>query len=136
MKLTHYITCNIGRGPMTILNIEDNNGKDMLRISPNAKSNRIIRINSSEMQTALDKEKLLDVEHNINKEIAYQIEFSILQWMTNEKINNISSIRWEKNNAKFFRTNAEAKDWDASRYSLETEDLTSTGPRKKRFMMG
>ena len=84
MKLTHYITCNIGRGPMTILNIEDNNGKDMLRISPNAKSNRIIRINSSEMQTALDKEKLLDVEHNINKEIAYQIEFSILQWMTNE----------------------------------------------------
>ena len=135
MKLNHYITCNIGRGTITILNIEDDNGKDMLRISPNAKSNKVVRVKSSEMQAALDKERLLDVEHNINKEIAAQIEFAILQWMTSEKINT-GSIRWEKNNAKFFRTSTEAKEWDASRESAETEALTSAAPRKKRFMLG
>lgn len=135
MKLTHYMTCNIGRGPMTILRIEDDAGRDMLRVSPNAKTGKVARVSSAEMQEALDKARLMDVEHNITKEIAAQIEAPVLQWMTAQRI-DIGSLRWQKNEGKLFRTSSEAKDWDSTRDIAELEDQLSSAPRKKRFMLG
>lgn len=137
MKIKHYISLDMGRGPMSLVEIGGGEDLVMIRVSHQARYDRSAKVDPAQARAMI--ERLPNLRHasgTVPPEHAASLEEEVLRWMTSnmEGVTVPQALRWlDDGNALAFRTEAEAKAYD-DQHGVADERPRPAKPR--RVMMG
>lgn len=133
MNIRHYMTLDMGRGPMTLVEVGDAElGSFMLRISHKAVYNAVAEVDPTRTKAQIDAlPNLSEVTDHMTRDIGIATGEMILGWLATRDRPH-GALRWRDDGvALLFRTEAEAVTHDA-----QIGDAPPERAKRKRIMMG
>lgn len=118
MKISHYITIDNGSGPVSFVDVERDDGQTtMLRVTHNARFDRIKEVDATTTRQAVDASTDLgSATTRVDPENAYKLSQEVLRWASQHGCTD-QAMRWpEGGPAVGFRNEVEATAWDDSNY--------------------
>lgn len=129
------MTFVINKGRISVFEMETKeNGKTFFTVMP-SKITKCVTENSIEkIEAAINRERIIERYDFLTKDIIAEIEEPIVNWLCQEKSEDIITIRWEDDQMKRFKTRGEAAAYDAEREKQFKEEKSKN--QKQRIMMG
>lgn len=133
MRIVHDSTIRIAKGWQTILRIENSDGTiEGLVIRHDARTGKAISSDMAAIETALERETILERREIVTPELSREFEESLIEWLSLNKAVEYRHVRWVNDVMIGFSTKEEVRSYDA-----ENDADTVTGaPRKRRIMLG
>lgn len=128
MKLRHYITFDRGAGPVTFIEMQNNDRLAMLRITHNAVFDRVKEVDPVTTREAINGATDLG---NATTKVIYEradvITRETLNWAVQNGCDSVA-LRWgEDGEAIHFRKEEDAIAWDGG-----DQDLATPAPKRRR----
>lgn len=132
MKITHIISASLARGPVSVVKILlDNNEEETVRISSRAKMGRVAKVDESEIIDQIYG-MTEDVFHDINDQIADDIESDIVLWANQHGVRG-NAVGWMENEARLFPDVIARNRWQEEHRADLAPAPTN---RRRRIMLG
>lgn len=135
MQIKHRMTFVINKGRISVFEMETKeNEKTFFTVMP-SKITKCVTENSIEkIEAAINRERIIERYDFLTKDIISEIEEPIVNWLCQEKSEDIITIRWEDDQMKRFKTRGEASAYDVERENQFKDEKTKN--QKQRIMMG
>lgn len=133
MKIQHYLTIDIGQGPVTLVQIFTEQGERMVRIVQQAVYKKVQEADPEKTKSYIaGLSNVRRMDQSIAKNEEETISEALSDWLSRE-IEAISTIRWSKSGEGIvMRTREDAIAFDLIQ---EQHPAEANAPRKRRRMM-
>lgn len=130
MKIRHYITIDKGAGPVSFVEITTDAATSMLRITHNARFDKVREVDPVGTREAIDgSSDLGTVSTRVDPSFSERLGQEVLRWASAKGCQN-QALRWPDNaDAIQFRHEADAIAWDAGHRQVEA-------PKRRRMILG
>lgn len=135
MKIKHYITIDLGSGPVSFVELDEGAKGRMLRITHDAKFDKVVEVDADRTRAAVDgRADLGSASTRVRREHAHVLSQEVLRWIGRTS-QGTQALRWKPDGeAVPFLTEEEACEWQEARDAL-TSAGAAPAPARRRVMM-